>query len=140
MQKTSRRTWWLGVLRLSSHNGSSMIQKQYLFFLFHCPLKVGLSVGFFFFKYKKHQHSVWKSNLCAKNKWSANRWMDKDVTHTHTSIKKKETLPFATTRWPWSILCLVEEVRQRSTNTVCYHSHVESKKRKETSKYKRNKK
>ena len=56
--------------------------------------------------------------------------MDKDDdTHTHSSIKK-ETLPFATTRWTWSLLCLVKEVRERSTNTVDYHSRVVSKKEK----------
>ena len=61
---------------------------------------------------------------------STNRWMDKDDdTHTHSSIKK-ETLPFATTRWTWSLLCLVKEVRERSTNTVDYHSRVVSKKEK----------
>ena len=42
--------------------------------------------------------------------------------------KRKEILTFATTWMDWSVLCLVKWVRQRETNTIWYHLHVESEK------------
>ena len=29
--------------------------------------------------------------------------------------------------WTWKVLCLVKYVKQRKTNTVCYHLYVDSK-------------
>ena len=45
-----------------------------------------------------------------------------------TQPKRKEILTFATTWMDWSVLCLVKWVRQRETNTIWYHLHVESEK------------
>ena len=45
----------------------------------------------------------------------------------YSAIKMSEILPFATT---WMDLegIKLSEIRQRKTNTVCYHLYVESKK------------
>ena len=53
----------------------------------------------------------------------------KGYTHTHeydSAIKKNEIMPFAQT-WVDLEIIIISEVRQRKTNTACYHSHVESK-------------
>ena len=46
----------------------------------------------------------------------------------YLAIKKKEILPFAATGISLESTMLRVYVRQRKTNTVCYHLYVESKK------------
>ena len=45
----------------------------------------------------------------------------------YLAIKKKEILPFAATGISLESTMLRVYVRQRKTNTVCYHLYVESK-------------
>ena len=44
------------------------------------------------------------------------------------AIKKNEILPFSTTWINLEGIMLSEIIRERKTNTICYHVYVESKK------------
>ena len=44
------------------------------------------------------------------------------------AIKKNEILPFSTTWINLEGIMLSEIIRERKTNTICYHIYVESKK------------
>ena len=63
---------------------------------------------------------------------SIDRWICKEVVvHIYNGIllshkKKNEILPFAA-MWMDLEGIMLSEIRQRKTNTVCYHLYVESK-------------
>ena len=44
----------------------------------------------------------------------------------YSAIKKNEIMPFAATAMNLVIIIL-NEVRKKKTNTICYHLHVQSK-------------
>ena len=58
------------------------------------------------------------------------------TTEYYSGIKRKETLPSATTRMELESI-LLSEASQRKTNTIQFHSDVEFKKQVETKKKKR---
>ena len=73
---------------------------------------------------------IWKQPMCP----STDEWIKMWYIHIYVrvmeyypAIKKNEILPLAAT---WMDLegIMLSEVRQRKTNTVCFHLHVESKK------------
>ena len=72
-------------------------------------------------------NSTWKQPKCPwTDEWVKKMW------HLHTRgyysvIKKNEIMPFATT-WMDLEIIILKEVRQRKTNIIWYHLHVESKK------------
>ena len=45
----------------------------------------------------------------------------------YSTIKKSEILPCTTTLMDYRVLCLVQQVSQRKTNTLWFHLYVESK-------------
>ena len=45
----------------------------------------------------------------------------------HSAIKKNEIMPFAAT-WMYLEIIILSEVSQTETNTIWYHSYMESKK------------
>ena len=53
-----------------------------------------------------------------------------NIHFTHENVTEKEFLPFLTT-WMELEDIMLSEIRQRKTNTVLSHLHVESKKKKE---------
>ena len=69
-----------------------------------------------------------------KTQMSINRQMDKEddvCIYNGILLNHKKRMNFChllQLGWTWRALCLVKYVRQRKTNTVCYHLYVESKK------------
>ena len=62
---------------------------------------------------------------------SINRWVDKTTMgHLHNGIllchKKKKILPFVTAWMDLENIMLLKEANQRKTNTIWFHSYVES--------------
>lgn len=59
------------------------------------------------------------------------------TTEYYSAIRKSEILPFAWQHaWTLRILCYVESVRQRKTNTIRFHLYMGSKSQNKGRKYK----
>ena len=65
---------------------------------------------------------IWKKPV------SINRAMVNIYKGIPLAIKKNEILPFSTTWINLEGIMLSEIIRERKTNTICYHIYVESKK------------
>ena len=65
---------------------------------------------------------IWKKSV------SINRAMVNIYKGIPLAIKKNEILPFSTTWINLEGIMLSEIIRERKTNTICYHVYVESKK------------
>ena len=70
---------------------------------------------------------MWKQSKCTStDEWIKKMWYIHTMEY-YSAIKKNESLPFSTMWMDLEGIMLSEEVRQRMTNTLCYHLYVEPK-------------
>ena len=70
---------------------------------------------------------IWKQPLClSTRKWIKAMWYIHAMKY-HSSIKRIETLPFATTLIDLEGI-MFSEISQGKITIVCYHLHIESNK------------
>ena len=85
---------------------------------------------------KVHSSIIYNSQDMEATEVSIDRATVKMYKGMPLAIKKKnDILPFSTTRMNLEGIMLSEIIRERKTNTICYHLDVESKKIKQTSEY-----
>ena len=77
--------------------------------------------------YRKQTDGPWKQLKCPlTDEWIKKMWCIYTMEY-YSVIKKNEIMPFVVTWMDLEIITL-SEVRQRETNIIGYHLHVESKK------------